>query len=298
MGAKPFDLGATISDLLSRIEEGRKAVRDSQYISDNFWTAAAKRDKAFQRMNELQVMMASPVEPALSEARAELDRQVSERGKLVTEADNLWRELIEASVFLGPFSDDVLLLLGRLPLKPEWDVYRQAVGNINVRGRGSWTDPPDSPALDTLEMRLQEMLDLAIRTTRGKVRGFDTFPAQGATWKDVSITFTSDHRIQITVLSVTETRSYAETGFEDRRGRGSKPDSAWACLKILAEAGGRIERPVDFNRREWPKIEKQVQAIRARLRALFRISGDPLPFRKGSHYEAQFKIKLGDSVQH
>lgn len=161
MGAKPFDLSATISDLLRRIEEGRKAVRESQYISDNFWTAAAKRDTAFQRINELQVMMASPVEPALSEAKAEFDRQVSGQGKLVTEADNLWRELTEANGFLGPFSDDVLLLLGRLPLKPEWDVYRQAVGNINVRGRGSWTDPPDNPELDTLEMRLREMLDLA-----------------------------------------------------------------------------------------------------------------------------------------
>jgi hypothetical protein len=161
MGAKPFDLIETISDLLSRIEEGRKAVRESQCISDNFWTAAAKRDKAFQRMNELQVMMASPAEPALSEAKAELARQVPEHGKLVVEADNLWRELTQASGVLGTFSDDVLLLLGRLPLKPEWDVYRQAVGNINVRGRGSWTDPPDNPALGTLEMRLREMLDLA-----------------------------------------------------------------------------------------------------------------------------------------
>jgi hypothetical protein len=243
--------------------------------------------------------MVAPDEPAQSQARGELHRQVSERRKLADESNDLWRQLTETTKFLGHFSDDVFLLLERLPLKPEWDVYRQAVGSLDVRNRSSWTDPPGNSALETLEMRLREMLDLAIRTTRGKVRRFDPLPTpDGAIWKDVSITFTSEHRVQIAVLSVTETRGYAEMGFEDRRGGGGKPVSAWACLKLLAESTGRIDRPADFNGRGWPKIEKQVQAIRARLRALFRIPGDPLPFRKRSYYEAQFKIKLGNSIEH
>jgi hypothetical protein len=299
MGTKPFDLIKTISDLLRRIDEGRKTVRDTQHISDNFQTAAANREKAIQRINELQLKMVPPVEPAQSEARAELDRQVSEHRKLYEESSDLWRQLTETTKFLGPFSDDVFLLLERLPLKQEWDVYRQAVGSLDVRNRSSWTDPPGNSALDTLEMRLREMLDLAIRTTRGKVRRFDPFPTpEGASWKDVSITFTSELRVQLAVLSVTETRGYAEMGFEDQRGGGGKPVSAWACLKLLAESAGRIDRPLDFNRLGWPKIEKNVQAIRAGLRALFSIPGDPLPFRKRTYYEAQFKIKLGNSIDH
>jgi hypothetical protein len=299
MGTKLFDLIETISDLRSRIEEGRRKVKETQHISDSFQTAVANREKAFQRMSELQVTMASRVEPARNEAKAELDRQASERATLVAEADDLWRQLTEANGFLCPINDDLLLLLGRLPLTPEWEAYRQALERLNVRGRGSWTDPPENPALDTLEMRLQEMLDLATRTTPGKVRRLDPLPTpEDALWKDVSLTLVSEYRVQIAIRSVTQTRNYSEMGFEDRRGGGGKPDSVWACLTLLAKSAGRIERPVDFNRRGWPKIEKQVQAIRARFRALFRISGDPLPFRNSSHYEAEFKIKLGDSYQH
>ena len=35
--------------------------------------------------------------------------------------------------------------------------------------RGSWKDPPASPALETLEMRLRQMLDLAVQTQPGQV---------------------------------------------------------------------------------------------------------------------------------
>ena len=222
---------------------------------------------------------------------------MSEHLRLYDESSDLWRQLTETTTFLGPFRNDLFLLVDRLPLKPEWDGYRQAVRSLEVGYRDCWSDPPDNSALNTLEMRLQEMLALAIQTTRRKVRRFDPFltPA-GASWKDVSITFTSEHRVHIAVFNTTGTRNYAEMGFEDRRGGGGKPDSAWVCLNLLAKSGGRIERPVDFNRQEWPKIEKKVQVIRERLQTLFGISGDPLPFRKRSCYEAQFEIKLGNSV--
>jgi hypothetical protein len=299
MGTKPFDLIETISDLLRRIDEGRKTVRETQHISDNAWRAVANREKAIQRVNELHLKMVSPDEAARREATAELDRQVPEHRKLSDEADDLWRQLTEANGFLSPFSDDVLLLLGRLPLKPEWFLYRQAVGTLDVRGRGSWTDPPDNPALETLEMRLGEMLNLAIKNQRSGPRRLDPFSTpDGALWKDVSLTFVSDHRVQIAIRDVAETRIYSEMGFEDRRGGGGKPDSAWACLTLLAKSDGWIERPPEFNRLGWTKIEKKVQAIRAKMKALIRIPGDPLPFRKPRGYEAQFKIKLNDSVNH
>ncbi len=297
MGAKRFDLIESISDLLRRIEEGRKTVREAQSVKDSFWSAHANRVRADQLM-QAQALRAK-VEPAGSQAMAELDRQLAERQKLADESGDLWRQFNETMSFIGPFHEDVLLLLERLPLKPEWDGYRKALGSLKVSLHGSWTDPPDNSALGTLEMRLQEMLDLATRTQRGKFRRFDPFPTpEGTTWRDVSITFTSEHRVQISVLSVKDSRSFAEMGFEDRRGGAGKPDSAWECLKLLAKSAGRIERTVNFNRPGWTKVEKQIQAIRARLKDLFGIPGDPLPFRKRNGYEAQFQIKLGNSIKH
>ncbi len=298
MGTKTFDLVETISDLLKRIDEGRKTVRETQNVSDDFWRAVANREKAFQLMSELVLKLASLGGPAQSQAQAELDRQRSELQKLNDESTRLWLQLTETIAFIGPFSHDVALLLERLPLKPEWDVYRQAVKRPAVGDRGSWTDPPTNSALETLEMRLREMLDLAVRTQPGQVRRFEPFPTPvGTTWKDVSITFISEHRVQIAVLSVTQTRNFAEMGFGDQRCSGGKPSSAWACLSLFAAGAGRIERPDHFQRSGWTKVEKQVQFIRATLRELFGIPGEPLPFRKGSGYEAQFKIKRAHSYE-
>jgi len=193
----------------------------------------------------------------------------------------------------------VLLLFKRLPLEPHWDVFHEAVGRLDVRDHGCWTDPPANLDLETLEMRLRGMLDLARGKQRGHKRRLALFPTpNGALWKDVSITFISDHRVQIAIFEVTQTRSYAEMGFEDRRGGGGKSDSAWECLRLLAQSAGTLERPVDFKRPGWIKAEKQVQAVRERLKELFTIPGDPLPFRKRSGYEAQFKIQLGKSIEH
>src|ERR1022692_3563920 len=202
MGPNTFDLVETISDLLKRIDEGRKTVRETQKVSDDFLSTVENREKAFQLLRELRLKVVSPDEPAQSQAKAELDRQVSEYQKLNDESTRLWLQLTETIAFIGPFNNDVSLLLERLPLKPEWDVYRQAVGRLGVHDRGSWKDPPASPALET---RLREMLGLAVRMQRGRVRRFEPFPMpDGATWKDVSIRFLSDHRVQITVLDVTD----------------------------------------------------------------------------------------------
>jgi hypothetical protein len=299
MGSKPFDLIEAISDLLRRIDEGRKTVSETQHVSDNFRKAFANREEVDRLIRELQRKIVPPDGPGLSEVNAELDRLMSKRGTLLDESEDLWRQFGKTIEFIGPFKKDVLLLLDRLPLKTEWDVYRQALGNLNVGERDSWTNRPKSAPLVTLEMRLREMLKLATGVQGGKVRQFDPFPTpDGAIWKDVSITFVSDHRVRIAVRSVTQTRSYAEMGFEDRRGGGGKPDSAWECLKLLAKSAGRIERPADFRRQGWPKVEKQVQAIRARLKELFGIRDEPLPFLNRRVYEAQFTIKVGNSIEH
>jgi hypothetical protein len=169
MGGKTFDLIETISDLLKRIDEGRKTIRETQNLRDDFWRTCADRERAWQRLQDLQLKMLSPDEPAKSQVKAEFDLQVAQHQKLSDKSDRLWLQSNETLAFIYPFSKDVLLLLERLPLKPEWDVYREAIGCLNVGLHGSWTDPPANSALGTLEMRLREMLDLAGRTQPGQV---------------------------------------------------------------------------------------------------------------------------------
>jgi hypothetical protein len=112
-------------------------------------------------------------------------------------------------------------------------------------------------------------------------------------WEDVTIEFTSDHRVQITVKDRrTYTQNYAEMGCED--GRTEKPNKAWEILQLLAESGGVLTAAPDGR---WEKIEKRMQEIRKILREHFKrerfdisSDSDPLPYVKGNGYRARFVL--------
>ena len=136
--------------------------------------------------------------------------------------------------------------------------------------------------------------------TPERVRRFEPFRMpEGATWKDVSIKFTSDFRVQLTVLDVTDSRSYSEMGFADHRNpKLGKPIAAWGCLIQLAENSGTIRRPKEFNSEKSP-LDKHIQAIRIRLKKLFLIADDPFePFAKLKVYKARFRIECAESRQY
>jgi hypothetical protein len=86
-------------------------------------------------------------------------------------------------------------------------------------------------------------------------------------------------------------RNYADFGFEDRRGkRASKPDKNWTLLLKLSRHDGTIQSTESAA--EWPKVEKGVQTINHRLRAVFGISENPVRYvRKAKYYQAAFKIQ-------
>ena len=231
MGAESFDLAEIISDLLRRIAAGREIVRGAKSIYEDFQAISAKRDELRPLVKQMHPLPHE--EPAHSQAKAELNHLMSELQRVTDESNDLWRQFKEAITFLGPFAQDVSLLAERLPLKPEWKKYRPAIRRLDVRHQNCWCDPPRDPALETLEMRLQEMLELANKTQRKQVRRIVPFPTpDGATWKDVTIAFISDHRVQISVMGVTEPRSYAEMDFEDKRGGGGKPDISLGMPEI------------------------------------------------------------------
>jgi hypothetical protein len=119
----------------------------------------------------------------------------------------------------------------------------------------------------------------------------ETIDAAG--WDGIEISFLSDERVQIRKGASTETRNYAELGFADHR--NEKPNWAWAMLRDLAKVRGTMaSAPAD---QDWPKVEKRMQEIRKVLRNHFAISTDPVPFVKGTGYQACFKIGCSPSFK-
>jgi hypothetical protein len=142
-------------------------------------------------------------------------------------------------------------------------------------------------------------------------------------WSGITIRVTSDVRVQIHAGSVSDVLTFEEMGFGDRRSQGKGSRRAWKTLLSIAENGGKYEihklkanlepskgpgREVQRRERQEAQeyvaarkrtaVEKRVGEIRARLRHLFGIEGDPLPFVRAGDwfgYQALFKIECADS---
>ena len=164
MPDRTFDLVETISDLLKRIQEGRQNLKAQSAVFEDFSSAVVRRNQACQVWSELVRIPLPEEEPACGEAKRERERRQSEYERLYEETSALWRKEEEVTAFMEPFANDVALLADRLPFKPEWDGYRQALGRLRVRDLGAWADPPTCPDLETLELRLRKMLDLAVES--------------------------------------------------------------------------------------------------------------------------------------
>jgi hypothetical protein len=122
--------------------------------------------------------------------------------------------------------------------------------------------------------------------------GSEPIEANATSWTEIEIAFTSDERVEICIGAAgRETRNFAELGFEDRR--NGIPAKAWVMLRVLAEAGGEIPRPLPGPDRAM--VQKRLQEIREKLQSSFGIESDPIPFN-GTTYKASFKISCRRSV--
>jgi hypothetical protein len=159
----------TISDLLKRIHEGRQNLKAQSAVFEDFSSAVKRRNQAHQVWYDLVRIPLPEEEPARGEATREIESRRLEYDKLSEETNALWHKKGEVTAFIEPFVNDVVLLSDRLPLKPaEWDAYRQALRRLRLGDLGVWADPPTCPDLETLELRLNEMLELAIEVETGK----------------------------------------------------------------------------------------------------------------------------------
>jgi hypothetical protein len=124
----------------------------------------------------------------------------------------------------------------------------------------------------------------SVKPTDGPERGVDQSIQR---WEDLEIRFLSDERVQMFIRGrADDTLNFAEMGFQDRRGKGGKPNGAWWLLRTLAENGIIPAKRISGQQ----NIQKLAQQTRKVLCAHFDLSEDPIPFKDGTGYVASFKI--------
>jgi hypothetical protein len=120
-----------------------------------------------------------------------------------------------------------------------------------------------------------------------RVAEAEVAPVTRRGWEGVEIRFVSDLKFQAVVGGIVqEPQHYADVGFSDRRG-SDMPTGAWHTLRLLAESRGVLSSA--DTAANWGRVEKHMQEIRKRLRAHFKLEGDPVPYREGA-YRARFTI--------
>lgn len=102
----------------------------------------------------------------------------------------------------------------------------------------------------------------------------------GAKWEDVTIAFTSDEAVRISVRGGdSKMYTYMELGFADKR-QGDIPLKLWDTFKAIANLSKMVERAANQSKSPRKPIKSRISAIRKLLKELFKLDGDPIPFVK------------------
>lgn len=216
-------------------------------------------------------------------------RKLSDRSRptLTGELEELRNQVRYSLEQVGPAGQDALREISQLRFHPPPDQFDQ-----EPELRKKHYENFDN--LIVLLEKVRNRIETKGLATHPPVPPFPTPP--NSTWRDLSIRFLSDHRMEIRMGDQVQTRNYAEAGFEDRRSQ--KPDSAWHLLRILAEKDGEISKPEQGWAAKWTGIEKGVQQIRKTFHQVFRIPGDPFEsFKEVGGYKAKFRISCSESFE-
>jgi hypothetical protein len=186
---------------------------------------------------------------------------------------------------------------------PEWKQYQELLRDAYEAQSGcaaacgsqprfdqiGGTAPRTDDAIETLSSRGGTPTESRENSPTDVPRPFP----QADKWEDIEILFLSEHRVQITVDTYSETRNYEEMGFASKK--NGVPVLAWAALREMAQRGGVTQ--IVGDRRKWTEVEKRIQELRKVLRHRFGLTDDPLPFKKKKRrdsedfgYRAKFKV--------
>ena len=125
--------------------------------------------------------------------------------------------------------------------------------------------------------------------------------APESTWGQVMIEFLDEETVRVSVPGQSaQERSFADTGFRDRRKSGEQADLLWEFLRLLAKEQGRLSSEDSrgvISAASFGKVKKWVAGIRERLHTLFPdLAGDPFkPYRTVKAYETEFILRWAGS---
>lgn len=113
----------------------------------------------------------------------------------------------------------------------------------------------------------------------------------GTTWENVIIKFLDDEYVLISIRGLEYSTDYKQMGFEDSRGKGSRPNFQWIFLKVLAKVNGELTIK-DSQAKD--RYKKQKELLSKSLQSYFKIDYDPFyPYRPSSYKaESSYKIKI------
>ena len=156
-----FNLIRAISNLLREIGKFRKKLKASRKFAREFRVANARYNAAFEKQSEMLRAPLPEEQPARRVAEVQRNQQFSKVEKLRQKNDNRWKLYTASTGFIGVFLGKVELVLQRLPLTPQWRPFPDEIRRLRIGALGSWVKMPPNRDLETLEIRLKGMVDLA-----------------------------------------------------------------------------------------------------------------------------------------
>jgi hypothetical protein len=119
----------------------------------------------------------------------------------------------------------------------------------------------------------------------------DAAPKKTLEWEDIEFSFIGDHDAEARIADTRARKvNYKEiAGFEDRR--TGKPSQLWAVLRVFGSLPDGTMPDDARNGKEWEAIRKKIERTSKALRKHFGMTGDPLPYIRGTGYRARIKIR-------
>ena len=129
----------------------------------------------------------------------------------------------------------------------------------------------------------------AVLPSQDALDGVVFFPTpDGATWRDVTITFETQHTVEVDVLGVRGNHDYSQMGMADRR--NGKPNRQWELLRAFADVDGTLDwKSPHADRRN----QKRRETLARNLQDFFRIEGDPIQ-QQGKGWQTRFSVSAVD----
>ena len=167
MPSGTFNLVRELMKLQRAIPGFRRKLKASRPLARKFRATRALYDAAVEKLNKIQQTPLPSDGAALEAERARRERLSSWIERLTKKVLAIrWQRFTASTDFIRTFVEQLGLVLQRLPLTLRWSQFVKEVRKLRLMQLGSWAESLPEQDLETLEVRLKEMVDLARATAK------------------------------------------------------------------------------------------------------------------------------------